>query len=134
MITNNMRVVQLKMIEARFWPKIKFETIFFQVLWQFLPRLARRRFSFDFAQDGEPVEPQVFPCLPPAGRQGGQVLRFLSVRLRSHLNMISCLVGNGRIELPTSSLSVTRSTTELVALIFTTSSYVKSSARSNPQT
>src|SRR3990167_544629 len=35
MITNNMRVVQLKMIEARFWPKMKFETIFFQVLWQF---------------------------------------------------------------------------------------------------
>jgi len=27
--------LQLKMIEARFWPKMKFETIFFQVLWQF---------------------------------------------------------------------------------------------------
>jgi len=26
---------QLKMIEARFCPKMKFETIFFQVLWQF---------------------------------------------------------------------------------------------------
>ena len=35
MITNNMRVVQLKMIEARFWPKMKFEPIFFQVFWQF---------------------------------------------------------------------------------------------------
>ena len=30
-----MRVVQLKMIEARFWPKMKFEPIFFQVFWQF---------------------------------------------------------------------------------------------------
>src|SRR3989344_1978234 len=27
--------LQLKMKEARFWPKMKFETIFFQVLWQF---------------------------------------------------------------------------------------------------
>src|SRR3990167_10261021 len=35
MITNKMKTVQLKMIEARFWPKTKFETIFFQVLWQF---------------------------------------------------------------------------------------------------
>ncbi len=35
MITNKMEVVQLKMREARFWPKMKFETIFFQVLWQF---------------------------------------------------------------------------------------------------
>ena len=35
MITNKMKVVQLKMREARFWPKMKFETIFFQVLWQF---------------------------------------------------------------------------------------------------
>ena len=30
MITNKMKVVQLKMREARFWPKMKFETIFFQ--------------------------------------------------------------------------------------------------------
>ena len=30
-----MKLVQLKMREARFWPKMKFETIFFQVLWQF---------------------------------------------------------------------------------------------------
>ena len=30
-----MNLVQLKMREARFWPKMKFETIFFQVLWQF---------------------------------------------------------------------------------------------------
>jgi len=29
MITNKMKVVQLKMREARFWPKMKFETIFF---------------------------------------------------------------------------------------------------------
>ena len=35
MITNKMKIVQLKMREARFWPKMKFETIFFQVLWQF---------------------------------------------------------------------------------------------------
>jgi hypothetical protein len=35
MITNKMKVVQLKMREARFWPKMKFEPIFFQVLWQF---------------------------------------------------------------------------------------------------
>ncbi len=28
-------MVQLKMREVRFWPKMKFETIFFQVLWQF---------------------------------------------------------------------------------------------------
>ena len=35
MITNKTRVVQLKMREARFWPKMKFEPIFFQVLWQF---------------------------------------------------------------------------------------------------
>ena len=27
--------LQLKMREARFWPKMKFEPIFFQVLWQF---------------------------------------------------------------------------------------------------
>ncbi|MBU0776678.1 hypothetical protein KKF49_02485 [Patescibacteria group bacterium] len=30
-----MKLVQLKMREARFWPKMKFEPIFFQVLWQF---------------------------------------------------------------------------------------------------
>jgi len=35
MITNKMKVVQLKRREDRFWPKMKFETIFFQVLWQF---------------------------------------------------------------------------------------------------
>ena len=35
MITNKTETVQLKMREARFWPKMKFETIFFQVLWQF---------------------------------------------------------------------------------------------------
>ncbi len=35
MITNKTKVVQLKMREARFWPKMKFEPIFFQVLWQF---------------------------------------------------------------------------------------------------
>ena len=35
MITNKMKTVQLKMREARFWPKMKFEPIFFQVLWQF---------------------------------------------------------------------------------------------------
>src|SRR3989338_6083776 len=35
MITNKMKVVQLKMREARFWPKMKFEPILFQVLWQF---------------------------------------------------------------------------------------------------
>jgi len=35
MITNKMETVQLKMREARFWPKMKFEPIFFQVLWQF---------------------------------------------------------------------------------------------------
>ena len=31
--------------EDRFWPKMKFEPIFFQVLWQFLPRKVRRRFQ-----------------------------------------------------------------------------------------
>jgi hypothetical protein len=31
-----MKVVQLKMREARFWLKMKFEPTFFQVLWQFL--------------------------------------------------------------------------------------------------
>ena len=30
-----MNLVQLKMREARFWPKMKFVPIFFQVLWQF---------------------------------------------------------------------------------------------------
>jgi len=35
MITNKTKTVQLKMREARFWPKMKFEPIFFQVLWQF---------------------------------------------------------------------------------------------------
>jgi len=35
MITNKTKTVQLKMREARFWPKTKFEPIFFQVLWQF---------------------------------------------------------------------------------------------------
>ena len=34
-LSNKMNLVQLKMREARFWPKMKFETIFFQVLWQF---------------------------------------------------------------------------------------------------
>jgi len=34
-LSNFMNLVQLKMREARFWPKMKFETIFFQVLWQF---------------------------------------------------------------------------------------------------
>ena len=35
MLPNKMKVVQLKMREARFWPKMKFEPIFFQVLCQF---------------------------------------------------------------------------------------------------
>ena len=35
MITNKTESVQLKMKEARFWHKMKFEPIFFQVLWQF---------------------------------------------------------------------------------------------------
>jgi hypothetical protein len=35
MITNKTKTVQLKMREARFWPKMKFEPIFFQILWQF---------------------------------------------------------------------------------------------------
>ncbi len=35
MIANKIKLVQLKMREARFWPKMKFEPIFFQVLWQF---------------------------------------------------------------------------------------------------
>ncbi|KKR07621.1 MAG: hypothetical protein UT36_C0014G0001 [Candidatus Peregrinibacteria bacterium GW2011_GWF2_39_17] len=47
MITNKMKIVQLKMREARFWPKMKFEPIFFQVLWQFFnpkgPLLRQRR-------------------------------------------------------------------------------------------
>ena len=30
-----MKTIQLKMREVRFWLKMKFETIFFQVLWQF---------------------------------------------------------------------------------------------------
>ncbi|MFH1749701.1 MAG: hypothetical protein ABH837_02295 [bacterium] len=34
-LPNKMKIVQLKMREARFWPKMKFEPIFFQVLWQF---------------------------------------------------------------------------------------------------
>jgi hypothetical protein len=34
-LPNKMKIVQLKMREARFWLKMKFETIFFQVLWQF---------------------------------------------------------------------------------------------------
>jgi len=46
-----MKLVQLKMREARFWPKMKFEPIFFQVLWQFfnpkglLPRAGGRGFG-----------------------------------------------------------------------------------------
>ncbi len=35
LITNKMKTVQLKIREAHFWPKMKFEPIFFQVLWQF---------------------------------------------------------------------------------------------------
>jgi len=35
MITNKMKSIKLKMKEARFWPKMKLEPIFFQVLWQF---------------------------------------------------------------------------------------------------
>ncbi|MGI6314959.1 MAG: hypothetical protein ACOXZY_03600 [Patescibacteria group bacterium] len=35
MITNILGSIKLKMREARFWPKMKFEPIFFQVLWQF---------------------------------------------------------------------------------------------------
>ena len=35
MITKKTESIKLKMREARFWPKMKFETIFFQVLWQF---------------------------------------------------------------------------------------------------
>ena len=34
-LPNKMKVVQLKMRETRFWPKMKFEPIFFQVFWQF---------------------------------------------------------------------------------------------------
>ncbi len=39
-LTNIMKIINfstllLKMREARFWPKMKFEPIFFQVLWQF---------------------------------------------------------------------------------------------------
>ena len=34
-LSNKMKMVQLKMREACFWPKMKFEPIFFQVLWQF---------------------------------------------------------------------------------------------------
>ena len=41
MITNKMKIVQLKMREACFWPKMKFETIFFQVLWQFLETVSQ---------------------------------------------------------------------------------------------
>ena len=35
MKTINFSTLLLKMREARFWPKMKFEPIFFQVLWQF---------------------------------------------------------------------------------------------------
>ncbi|MDD3607843.1 MAG: hypothetical protein PHQ20_03555 [Candidatus Moranbacteria bacterium] len=35
MKTINFSTPLLKMREARFWPKMKFEPIFFQVLWQF---------------------------------------------------------------------------------------------------
>jgi hypothetical protein len=35
MKTINFSTMLLKMGEARFWPKMKFEPIFFQVLWQF---------------------------------------------------------------------------------------------------
>jgi hypothetical protein len=35
MKTINFSTLLLKMGEARFWPKMKFEPIFFQVLWQF---------------------------------------------------------------------------------------------------
>ncbi len=35
MITNKTQSIKLKMREARFWPKMKFDPIFFQVLWQF---------------------------------------------------------------------------------------------------
>ena len=34
-LPNNMNLIKLKMRKARFWPKMKFEPIFFQVLWQF---------------------------------------------------------------------------------------------------
>ena len=35
MKTINFSTLLIKMREARFWPKMKFEPIFFQVLWQF---------------------------------------------------------------------------------------------------
>jgi hypothetical protein len=42
MITNKMKVVQLKMREDRFWSKIKFEPVFFQVLYWFLEIVSQR--------------------------------------------------------------------------------------------
>jgi hypothetical protein len=36
-----MKSIKLKMREARFWPKMKFEPIFFQVFWQFLENVSQ---------------------------------------------------------------------------------------------
>jgi hypothetical protein len=52
MITNKMKIVQLKMREARFWPKMKFEPIFFQVLWQFLENVSQRVNAGEGVSDG----------------------------------------------------------------------------------
>jgi hypothetical protein len=41
MITNKMKTVQLKMREARFWPKMKFEPIFFRFFGSFSIRKGR---------------------------------------------------------------------------------------------
>jgi hypothetical protein len=41
-LPNKMKSIKLKMREARLWPKMKFEPIFFQVLWQFLETVSQR--------------------------------------------------------------------------------------------
>src|SRR3989339_2165807 len=77
MITNKMKVVQLKMREARFWPKMKFETIFFQVLWQFFnPKGSLLRAGGRGVEGGIPPALQIlgeicsnfFERTPPVGK------------------------------------------------------------------
>ena len=72
-----MNLVQLKMREARFWPKMKFETIFFQVLWQFFnPKGSLLRAGGRGGSGGVPPALQIlgeissnfFERTPPVGK------------------------------------------------------------------
>jgi len=60
MITNKIKVVQLKMIEARFWPKMKFETIFLRFFGRFSIRKGRFRRRAEGGFGGNSARPTNF--------------------------------------------------------------------------